>query len=181
MTEGRIEYLIKEAREAGFDAAGGLDRSTVALYPDVRAACEVNRCGRFGKSWSCPPACGTLEECAARLGKYSAGLIVQTVGRLEDEFDAEGMDAAGRRHAESFRALSERLWGEFPDMLPVGTASCSLCGRCTWPDAPCRNPRGAFAPMEAYGMMVSEICRRNGLDYYHGKGTITFTACYFLE
>ncbi|MCL2878119.1 MAG: DUF2284 domain-containing protein [Acidobacteria bacterium] len=173
--------LTKMALDAGFDAAQKLDCSTVTLHPDVRAACELNRCGRYGKSWSCPPACGSLEECEARLRKYSGGLIVQTVGKLEDEFDGEGMMEAARRHERQFRTFSERLWTDFPDMLPIGTESCSDCGRCTYPDAPCRNPRGAAVPMEAFGMMVHEICRLNGMEYYHGKGTITFTGCFLLE
>jgi hypothetical protein len=45
-------------------------------------------------SWSCPPGCGSLDECTARIRRYAKGLIVQTAGKLEDEFDGEGMMAA---------------------------------------------------------------------------------------
>jgi predicted metal-binding protein len=177
----KIDDLIKAALDAGFDGAQKLDCSTITLYPDVRAACELNRCGRYGKSWSCPPACGTLKECEDRLRRYSSGLIVQTTGKLEDEFDGEGMTETAQRHQQNLRTLSERLRPVFPDMLPIGTGSCSYCGCCTYPDAPCRNPREAAIPMEAYGMMVHEICRSNGMEYYHGKGTITFTGCFLIE
>ena len=175
-----MDDLIKMALDAGFAAAGKLDCSAVTLYPDVRAACELNRCGRYGKSWSCPPGCGSLKECEDRLRKYSDGLIVQTVGELEDEFDSEGMTETARRHASNFRTLSERLWADFPGMLPMGTESCSDCDCCTYPDAPCRNPRGTAIPMEAFGMMVHEVCRLTGMKYYHGKGTISFTGCFLL-
>jgi hypothetical protein len=30
-------------------------------------------------------------------------------------------------------------------------------------------------------MMVSDVCRANGMDYYHGKGTLTYTGCFLLE
>ena len=176
-----MDDLVKTAIDAGFDAAQKLDCSTISLYPDVRAACELNRCRRYGKSWSCPPGCGSLTECGARLAKYSTGLIVQTVGILEDEFDGEGMAETARQHERNFRLLSERLRAVYPGMLPMGTGSCSYCDKCSYPDAPCRNPHGAAVPMEAFGMMVHEICRLNGMEYYHGKGTVTFTGCFLLN
>jgi predicted metal-binding protein len=181
MTDTIMDELKAMARAAGFDAAGALDCSTIILRPEVRGACEINRCGRYGKSWSCPPACGTLDECAGRIRRYTKGLIVQTVGKLEDEFDGEGMMEAGHRHARNFRALSGELRKMYPGMLPLGTESCSACDQCTHPDAPCRNPAGPSVPMEAYGMMVGDVCRANGMDYYHGKGTLTFTGCFLLE
>lgn len=176
-----IEQLIKRALEAGFDKAGALDCSTIVLRPEVREACRKNTCGRYGTSWSCPPGCGSLDECAARIRKYSKGLIVQTVGKLEDEFDGEGMMAAAERHEQTFRRFAGELRGEYPNMLPMGTESCSTCDQCTYPDSPCVDPLGASSPMEAYGIMVSEVCRVNGMDYYYGKGTIAFTACFLLE
>jgi predicted metal-binding protein len=176
-----IETLITRALEAGFDAAGALDCSTIILRPEVREACKKNTCGRYGKSWSCPPGCGSLDECAARIRKYAKGLIVQTVGRLEDEFDGEGMMDAERRHAQSFHRLANELRKEYPGMLAMGTGSCSNCDRCSYPDAPCLDPLGASSPMEAFGMTVSEVCRANGMEYYYGKGTIAFTGCFLLE
>jgi predicted metal-binding protein len=176
-----MEKWIPKALEAGFDAAGALDCSTIVLRPEVRQACENNRCGRHGKSWSCPPGCGSLDECAARIRRYAKGIIVQTIGKLEDEFDGEGMEEAAKRHLQSFRCLSKELRKDYPDMLPLGTGSCSNCDLCSYPDAPCRDPLGASSPMEAFGMMVSDICKANGMEYYHGKSTLTLTACFLLE
>ena len=31
--------------------------------------------------------------------------------------------------------------------------------------------------MEAYGLLVSDVCRRSGLGYYYGTGTMTYTSC----
>ncbi len=176
-----METLIARALKAGFDAAGELDCSTIMLRPEVRAACENNSCRRYGKSWSCPPGCGSLDECSARIRRYAKGLIVQTIGKLEDELDGEGMMEAARRHAQIFRRFARELRREYPGMLPIGTESCSACDLCSYPDAPCRDPLGASSPMEAYGMMVHDVCRANGMAYYHGKGTITYTGCFLLE
>jgi predicted metal-binding protein len=176
-----IEKMIAKALEAGFDAAGVLDCSTITLRPEAREACEKNKCGRYGKSWSCPPGCGSLDECAERIRRYAKGLIVQTVAKLEDEFDGEGMMEAAHRHAESFRRFAKELRKDYPGMLSIGTESCSNCDRCSYPDAPCLDPLGASSPMEAFGMIVSDVCRANDVEYYYGKGTIAFTGCFLLE
>jgi predicted metal-binding protein len=176
-----MEKLVARALEAGFDAAGMLDCSTIILRPEVREACERDKCGRYDKNWSCPPGCGSLDECSARIRRYAMGLIVQTVGKLEDEFDGEGMIAAEQRHAKTFLRFSKELRKDYPGMLPIGTGSCSTCDVCSYPDAPCRDPLGAISPMEAFGMMVGDVCRANGMQYYHGKGTITFTGCFLLK
>jgi predicted metal-binding protein len=176
-----MEKLIKKALEAGFDAAGALDCSTIILRPEAREACEKNSCGRYGKSWACPPGCGSLAECAFRIRRYAKGLIVQTAAKLEDEFDGEGMMAAAQRHAQSFRRLSKELRKDYPGILPLGTGSCSHCDLCSYPDSPCRDPLEAISPMEGFGMIVSDICRANAMEYYRGKGTITYTGCFLLE
>jgi hypothetical protein len=31
--------------------------------------------------------------------------------------------------------------------------------------------------MEAYGMVVNEVCRDSGLPYYYGPETLTFVGC----
>ncbi|MCD7867201.1 MAG: ASKHA domain-containing protein [Clostridiales bacterium] len=35
-------------------------------------------------------------------------------------------------------------------------------------------------PMEAYGMLVTEVCQSNHLEYYYGSCTIAYTSCYLL-
>ena len=35
--------------------------------------------------------------------------------------------------------------------------------------------------MEAYGMLVMQVCQANHLDYYYGPGKIAYTSCYLLK
>ncbi len=135
--------------------------------------CE--NCGRYGKHWSCPPGCGPLEDCRKRVGKYQKGILVQTVGQLEDEFDGEGMMETQQLHKERFQALCGKLGNA--DTLKLGAGCCTICKECTYPDAPCRFPERMVSSMEAYGMVVAETCKANDLPYYYGKNTITYTSC----
>ena len=63
------EQAALPAQDIGFSHWGIFSVSALKFLPEVRDACASDRCGRYGKSWSCPPACGTLEECAAAAKK----------------------------------------------------------------------------------------------------------------
>ena len=157
----------KLAKEAGFTAAAPLEAASVRLYPEVRAACEKNSCGLYGRRWSGPPGCGALEDCRTRIAAYQRGILVQTTGELEDAFDGEGMMRVEALHKEQFCALHERLLLQYPRLLALGTGGCTRCRDCTYPKAPCRFPQKMTASMEAYGLLVHEICQNSGLRYYY--------------
>ena len=158
-----MEELKKLGEEAGFTHVAALDCSTIKLLPEVRQMCASNTCHMYGKNWHCPPGCGTLEECEARVRSYRQGILVQTVGELEDSMDGEGMMEAEKAQ------------------LPIGSGACTRCASCTYPDAPCRFPDKTFASMEAYGMLVTQVCQDNDLPYYYGPCTIAYTSCFLLE
>ena len=64
--------------------------------------CAADSCHKYNKCWSCPPGCGTLEECEKRVRKFKLGILVQTVGELEDSLDGEGMMRTEAMHKASF-------------------------------------------------------------------------------
>ena len=100
-----IEELKELGKGSGFTHVAALDCSTIKLLPDVRQMCASNTCHMYGKNWHCPPGCGTLEECEARIRSYSRGILVQTVGELEDSMDGEGMIETEKAHKEHFFEL----------------------------------------------------------------------------
>ena len=172
--------LITLALELGFSHAAPLDVKKLRALPEVRQMCASDRCRRYGKSWSCPPACGTIEQCAERMRGYSGGVLVHTTAQLEDAFDIEGMDRAQQAHKKRFFDLARQARLLCPDVLPLTAGSCTLCRSCTYPDRPCRFPHKMLSSMEAYGLLVSEVCRDAGLPYYYGPGTLTYSACILI-
>ena len=175
-----MEELIRLALEIGFSHAAALDASRLRALPEVREMCASDRCRRYGKSWSCPPACGTIEACEARMRGYSGGVLVQTTAQLEDDFDMESMNAAQEKHKQNFFHLARQARMLYPDCLPLTAGSCSICRSCTYPEKPCRFPNRMLSSMEAYGLLVSEVCRDAGLPYYYGPGTLTYSACILI-
>lgn len=165
------------AKEAGFSCTGLLDPKTIELKPEVRQMCAA--CSRYEKRWSCPPGCGSLEQCRQEIAAYRQGILVQTVGQLEDEFDGEGMMETEALHKEHFARLRKLLKGEA--VLALGAGCCTVCKDCSYPDAPCRFPEKRVSSMEAYGMEVAQVCRVNGMPYNHGKNTIAYTSCVLFD
>ena len=180
MSLSRIE-LDSIAREAGFTNWGELNMDALVFMPEVRDMCAAGKCGSYGKSWSCPPACGTIEESFQLASGYKSGLLVQTTANLEDDFDYPSMEAAAKGHDRSFRSMLRALRGAGTDVLPMGAGACRLCSQCTYPDAPCRFPDEMYSSMEAYGLWVSRVCELSGIPYYYGKLTVTYTGCFLFK
>jgi len=175
------DALTQDALEKGFSHAGSLNVKALVFMPEVRDMCNANACRQYGTNWCCPPGCGSIEEAARRTAEYSYGLIVQTTGQMEDDFDYETIESTAKKHKENFEILIENLRKTYPDMLPMGAGTCQVCENCTYPDAPCRFPEKAMPSMEAYGLWVSKVCELSDIPYYYGPKTLTYTSCYLLK
>lgn len=171
-----VEYWCQAAKAVGFTEAAVLDIATLQPREDVRAMCAEDKCGAYGKNWTCPPYCGTLEACAGKIQSYRRGILVQTVGQLKKTIDTRGYRRTEAQHLDRFHALAEAMRPVLPDALFLGAGGCRICPVCAYP-APCRFPDKACASMEGYGLFVTQVCQDNGLAYHHGEHTITYTAC----
>ena len=174
--------LLKAAADAGFEYYGMLDVKTLELLPEVRDMCKANTCGMYGKNWACPPGCGTLEECQARINKFESGIIVQTMGKLKSSFDYKGMMKMLVLHKERFQKLNDLLVSQdkYKEILPLNAGACTICKECTYPEEACRFKDKAFASLESYGIYVSRLCRDNGIAYFYGPGTMSYTGCFLI-
>jgi len=176
-----IDELTALAKEAGFTYAAPLEMDSLEFREEVRSMCSEDRCKSYGKSWSCPPAVGSVERAKERAGAYHRGIIVQTAGALADSFDMDGTEAIMQRHRRNFDTLVRQVRHFYPDCLPMGAGTCRLCRMCTYPARPCRHPDRMVASMEAYGLLVSEVAVRSGLGYNYGENTMCFTSCILID
>lgn len=172
-----MEDMIRFALSAGFTHVQQLNITTLEPMEQVRDMCAENRCRAYGKNWTCPPFCGTLDECREKIQKFQKGILVQMVGKLNGPFDYKNMVAIECKHLENFHALAEHLRGKYSEILCLGSGGCRICKKCAYPE-PCRFPQKACSSMEGYGLMVSFVCRDNQMPYYYGENTLTYTSCY---
>lgn len=171
-----LEQIRQKAKELGFDEVKELNVGTLRPMEMVRQMCAADRCQAYGRNWTCPPACGTLEQCGEKMQSYSQGLLLQTVGKLTKAIDSRAMANTERRHLENFLQLADYVHALRPGALCLGAGGCRICKTCAYPES-CRFPERACSSMEGYGLFVTQVCRDNDLPYYHGEKTITYTAC----
>ena len=171
-----MERWIEKAKACGFTYAVPLYVAALTPMPAVREACAADKCRAYGKNWTCPPYCGTLEECAGRLRQYSRGILLQTVGTTQKTIDTRAYARIEKEHNEAFYQFAEAIRKEYPEALCLGAGGCRLCGQCVWPES-CRFPEKACPSMEGYGLFVTQVCRDSGLAYYYGEKTVSYCAC----
>lgn len=171
-----LELWSVRAKELGFDTAAPLDIATLQVRQDIRDMCAADKCRAYGKNWTCPPECGTLEECAEQMKRYTYGILLQTVGTMQKTIDTKAIYETEKKHIKNFYRFAEMIKEAYPDALCLGAGGCRICGTCAYPE-PCRFPEKACSSMEGYGLFVTQVCRDNQVKYYYGSKTVTYTAC----
>ena len=175
-----IKTVEEIAYKCGFTHIAPINIPQLEFLQEVRDMCISGQCGNYNKSWSCPPACASLEEMRERVKTYTHGFLVQTVSDIEDSYDWEGMMAAEAQQKRNFKQMWAELKKEYRDILALGSGACKICEPCTYPDNPCRFPNKIEVSMEASGLFVSKVCKDNGLAYNYGSNKIAFTSCFFV-
>jgi len=144
--------------------------------------CRMNYCGRYNRSWSCPPSIGDVKILEEKVLSYPQAILFQTVSQLDDDYDVEGMDKARRDMMKIALKLNIMLNEKKADFMILSAGSCQICDECTYPKSPCRHPELLQIPMEALGIDVGDLSKKSNLKYYNGSKTVTyFSLCCFRE
>ena len=81
--ENLLNKIIEQAKAIGFTEVGTIDIEKLEFEQWVRDICK-NSCRYYNKSWACPPASGTLEECKARCFEYEHFVLFNFRSDIED-------------------------------------------------------------------------------------------------
>ncbi len=160
---------------AGAHKTGSISTKDIPFAPSLLELCKMNRCGKYGKSYTCPPLIGDVETLIANAKSYHQAIVFQKIYLLEDSFDLESM-LQGKK---DFKALTKRIYQicveNLDDFCLLGAGACDICETCGALDGtPCRFPDQAIASLESYGIQVSSLAERCGLKYINGQNTVTY-------
>lgn len=146
---------------------------------DVREACKSNMCGKYNKTWMCPPAVGEIEDLKEKCLKFDTAYVFTTKHNIEDSFDIEGMLEAGKVHG----VFTDNLVANLPksEAMVLGAGSCSKCEKCTYPNEPCRQPDKAIPSVESCGIDVTILSKKCNLNYINGANTVTYFTVVFYN
>lgn len=160
-----------------------MEISEIEFTEKVRHICRTE-CPRYGTSWSCPPAVGTVEECRRRCEAYQGAFVFTTIAEVNDAANMEETLATRAGHEavtrEIQRIFETYLFSEEDDRrtvrgtLALSAESCAICEKCAYPDGPCRHPKRMLPCIESYGIVVPKLAERAGIEFMNGAGIVTW-------
>lgn len=145
----------------------------IPFREEVRHICRTE-CPRYGTSWSCPPAVGTVKECRERCAAYDGALIFTTIAEDVDTEDMSAMLATRMDHEEITRQIRAGVQEEVSDTLVLSTESCAICDHCAYPEGPCRHPDRMLPCIESYGILVTGLAEQHGISFLSGSRLVTW-------
>jgi len=171
-----MDNYINIALSLGFTNAAWLDNLKIKCEEQLRSYCNPEECPNHGNNWVCPPGCGSLEECAKKVAKFSEGILLQSIYNTEPStHDYKNLN---QQHNLKLQAFLSKL----PDIkfLALTSGGCIFCETCSYP-MPCLNPDLRMNSLSAYGIDVGKLCSLAGFDYDFRQDKIYFTALVLMN
>lgn len=153
-----------------------ISSDTLPFSERVRTVC-LQECPMYGKSWACPPAVGTVDECRERCLRYPEALLLTTVTEVNDIADLDETLATRTPHEELVRKVETILrTAGCTEVYVLSTEACSVCERCAYLDGkPCRSPEKMYPCVESHGIVATELAERCGIDFFTGNYVTWFS------
>jgi predicted metal-binding protein len=176
------EKLVNICIEAGAFKAFVLTTDNIPFDVSLRSYCEANICGNYGKNYACPPNVGDGQELIEKARSYKKALVFQTVTKIKDSFDFDGMKEAAKRHSKVTDEINKAIGEQLGDYLQLTAGECTVCEVCALAeDKLCRFPDKAISSLEAYCMNVSTLAERCQMKYINGKNTVTYFGAFLFN
>ena len=176
MDKSRIEEKISELPLAQYAWV----RVEALTFSDrIRYVCQTE-CPMYGRSWACPPAVGTVEECRKRCERFEEAFILTTVTEVSDIANICETLSTRAPHEEITRQVRQILAQEAEEVLVLSTEACAFCESCTYPEGkPCRHPERMFPCVESYGIVATDLAEKYGIEFMNGNLVTWFSILFY--
>ena len=157
-----------------------LNIDDIEFNDKVRNICK-KQCPRYGKSWSCPPAIGSLKQCKNKCMEYSHAVLFSTAAEISDYSNREVILNSKKEHEELTESVENFLRSEVLKCFTLSTESCTLCEKCTYPKKSCLNPDKMHPCIESHGILLSKSLEENHMDYFMGENMVLWFSLIFVK
>jgi predicted metal-binding protein len=176
MDRDRVEAQLSELPLAQY---AWVNTEDLTFSQRIRYVCQTE-CPMYGKSWACPPAVGTVEECRARCQRFSQALVITTVTEVRDIADIQETLSTRAPHEELTRQVRQILLEQAEEVMVLSTEACAFCECCTYPEGkPCRNPERMFPCVESYGIVATDLAEKYEIEFYNGNLVTWFSILFY--
>ena len=146
----------------------------------VRQICK-KECSRYGASWSCPPAVGTVEVCKERCMNYDHVLFFSSIAEVDNIMDMDETLKTKSEHEKITREIEQHLKDKTLLTFALSSDSCQLCDKCTYPRGGCRHLELMHPCIESHGIVVANLIEKNMMDYYLGEHMVIWFSMIFYK
>ena len=170
------ELLESQLAEYPLFAYGFVDPKTLDFTQRVRYICQTE-CPMYGKSWACPPAVGSVEECKAKCMNFTDCLMVATITEVSDIANLEETLATRGDHEALTNEIAALLRQQGIAPYILSTEACAECERCAYLDGqPCRFPERMHPCVESHGINVVPAMEQLGIPFISGENLVTWVS-----
>ena len=146
----------------------------------IRWICE-HECPMYNKTWACPPAVGSVEECKRRCLEFEDALLIATITEVNDVANLEETLATRPEHEEITRQVLGMVREQAAETMVLSTEACAVCQDCAWPDGPCRFRDKMFPCVESHGIVVTDMAEKAGIDFLAEGNLVTWFSLIFYK
>jgi len=157
-----------------------LDPKTLEFSQRIRHICSAE-CPMHNKTWACPPAVGTVDECQKRCLQHENCLLIGTVTEVQDIANITETLATRPAHEEVTNTVRDFFREQGVEPYVLSTEACHICPRCAWEDGqPCRHPDRMHPCVESHGINLIPTLEENGLEFQYGENVVTWYSLLFF-
>ena len=157
-----------------------IDPKSLEFSERIRYICQTE-CPRYAKTWACPPAVGSVEQCKEKCLAYANCLVVGTITETDDISDMEKTLATRPEHEKITNQIRQLLRDQGVEPYILSTEACSACEHCSYLDGqPCCQPDRMHPCLESHGINLIPTLEENGLDFIYGESVITWYSLLFF-
>ncbi len=157
-----------------------MDSSEVDFSDKVRTICK-RECPRYGKSWSCPPAVGSVEKCRNACLAYPKVLVFSTISEIRDFNDMKENLKTKAEHENITRKIEKHLRVNGVPCYTLSSDSCAYCEKCAYPQGPCVHQDIMHPCIESHGIVMTNTIEKNSMDYFLGENLVLWFSMIFLD
>lgn len=156
-----------------------LDPEKLEFSQRVRMVCR-QECPRYGKTWACPPAVGSVEECRCRCLRYGNCLMIATATEVSSVSNMQEALDTRAGHEEITNEVGALLREQGIEPYMLSTEACGICERCAYLDGePCRHPEKMHPCVESHGINLIPVLEENGMEFQFGGNVVTWVSLLF--
>lgn len=148
-----------------------------------RKLCEDNLCGNYKTSWTCPPYCGSTDECMEKIASYRYADVLVHEFCGYDINDEKSMESMMDTFRSECRDIKCKLNEDGADVIAFADGPCRYCGdNCSVKvDKECPYPEKQLPSVSGYGIDMKAYIESLGESFTFSKDRISLYGIFLFK